>query len=55
MEKGWQLIRIQGSHFIYGKEESEEIIVVPIHHKKDLGKGLLISIMKKAHISEDEL
>ncbi|MGH7909864.1 MAG: type II toxin-antitoxin system HicA family toxin [Thermodesulfobacteriota bacterium] len=54
-KKGWNLLRIQGSHHIYGKEGKEEIIVVPVHGNKDLKKGLLRKIMRITEISEDEL
>ncbi len=37
--KGWQLIRVQGSHHIYTKPGELTRISVPIHGNKDLKKG----------------
>ena len=54
-KKGWSLVRIQGSHFIYGRSDNEKLIVVPVHGNKDLNPGLLMSIMKIANIVENDL
>ena len=54
-KKGWVLKRIQGSHHIYKKKDTKDIIVIPVHKKDDLKIGLLKSIMKIADISRDEL
>ena len=44
-KEGWKLSRVHGSHHIMEKEE--KIVSVPVHNK-DLPKGTLSSIMKKA-------
>jgi predicted RNA binding protein YcfA (HicA-like mRNA interferase family) len=41
---GWKLDRISGSHHIMIKES--KTLSVPLHGKKDLGKGLLVKLMK---------
>ncbi|MGC8712943.1 MAG: type II toxin-antitoxin system HicA family toxin [Leptodesmis sp.] len=53
--KGWQLIRVQGSHHIYTKPGESIRISVPIHSNKDLKIGLLHHFMKQAHLSESDL
>ena len=45
VEKGWVLDRVSGSHHIMVK--GEQTLSVPIHGKKDLGRGLLSSLMKQ--------
>jgi len=53
--KGWQLIRVQGSHHIYTKPGESIRISIPIHGNKDLKIGLLRHLMKQANLSEAEL
>ena len=53
-KKGWKLIRINGSHFIYSKPGCIERLSVPIHKNKSLKIGLLRHFMKIANISENE-
>ena len=52
---GWSLLRVQGSHHIYGKEGSDVRLSVPIHGNQALKTGLLRHLMKLAGISEDDL
>jgi predicted RNA binding protein YcfA (HicA-like mRNA interferase family) len=53
--KGWQLIRVQGSHHIYTKPGESIRIPIPIHGNKDLKIGLLRHFMKQANLSESDL
>ena len=53
-EKGFQLDRTSGSHFIFYRPEDKKRAVVPFH-AKDLPKGTLISILKQAGIDLNEL
>ena len=39
-EKGWSLVRVNGSHHIYCKEGRIERVVIPIHGNKPLKIGL---------------
>jgi len=41
---GWKLLRIRGSHHIYGKEDSIVRLSVPIHGSRPLKAGLLIPV-----------
>ena len=43
---GWILDRIRGSHYILIK--GKETVVVPVHSNKDIPKGTLENILKKA-------
>lgn len=52
---GWQLLRVSGSHHIYGKQGSTIRLSVPIHGNTPLKAGLLKHLMKLADLSEDEL
>ena len=54
-QRGWILLRINGSHHIYGKQGSVEHLSVPIHGHTPIKKGLLKHLMKLAEIEEDEL
>ncbi len=51
----WILLRVNGSHHIYGKPGNIQRISVPIHGNKTLKTGLLKHFLKVSGISEDEL
>ncbi|MCY7383160.1 MAG: type II toxin-antitoxin system HicA family toxin [Microcoleus sp. CAN_BIN18] len=48
----WLLLRVQGSHHIYGKPGSSVRISVPIHGNKSLKVGILRHLLKMAGLSE---
>ena len=52
---GWQLKRINGSHFIYAKAGVPVRISVPVHGDKPLKRGLQKHLMKSASIDESHL
>ena len=52
---GWQLLRVSGSHHIYGKPGSTVRLSVPIHGHTPLKVGLLKHLLKMAGLTEDEL
>lgn len=52
---GWKLLRINGSHHIYGKPGSIVRLSIPIHAGRSLKPGLLRHLVKLAAISDDEL
>ncbi len=52
---GWSLLRVQGSHHIYGKAGSDVRLSVPIHGNQTLKVGLLRHLMKMAGLSESDL
>ena len=47
--RGWQLLRIAGSHHIYGKPGSIVRLSIPIHGNRPLKTGLL---RRRARASE---
>jgi len=53
--RGWRLLRINGSHHIYGKAGSVVRLSVPIHGNRPLKTGLLRHLAKLAEISDDDL
>ena len=53
--RGWNLIRVNGSHHIYMKPGKPARISLPIHGNEDLKIGLLRHFMKVAGIAESEL
>ena len=54
-KKDWRLARINGSHYIYTKQNTSYRISVLVHKNNALKIGLLKSLMKLASISDDEL
>lgn len=53
--RGWQLLRVNGSHHIYGKPGSVVRLSIPIHGNRPLKRGLLRHLAKLAEISDEEL
>jgi predicted RNA binding protein YcfA (HicA-like mRNA interferase family) len=53
-KKGFVLERIRGSHHVYCHPDLDVTVTIPFH-KKEVGKGLLIEIIKQAEISREEL
>ena len=52
---GWRLLRVNGSHHIYGKPGSLVRLSIPIHGNRPLKIGLLRHLAKIAEIPDDEL
>ena len=52
---GWILLRVQGSHNIYGKPGSQVRLSVPIHRNQALGVGLCRYLLKMAGLTEKDL
>lgn len=52
---GWVLLRVQGSHHIYGRPGSVARPSVPIHANRALKIGLQRHLMKIAELTEDDL
>ena len=51
--RGWTLLRINGSHHIYGKAGSTVRLSIPIHGNQALKRGLLRHLAKLADISDE--
>ncbi len=54
-QHGWNLLRIHGSHHIYGMPGSIVRLSIPIHGNKPLKIGLLKHLLKLAGLSETDL
>lgn len=54
-QRGWTLMRVQGSHYVYARPGRSERVSVPIHGNRPLKVGLLRHLMKLADIDESEL
>ncbi|MBI5093257.1 MAG: type II toxin-antitoxin system HicA family toxin [Candidatus Hydrogenedentes bacterium] len=52
---GWKLLRIHGSHHIYGKEGSVVRLSVPVHGNHPLKTGLAKSLLKSAGLAEEDI
>ncbi len=52
---GWILLRVQGSHHIYGKTGNDVRLSVPIHKNQTLKIGLLKHLLKQAGLAEQDL
>jgi predicted RNA binding protein YcfA (HicA-like mRNA interferase family) len=52
---GWTLLRINGSHHIYGKSSSIVRLSIPVHANRPVKLGLLRHLLKQAGLSENDL
>ena len=52
---GWSLLRVHGSHHIYGKDGVNVRPSVPVHGNQSLKIGLLNNLMKSAGLTEADL
>ena len=52
---GWRLLRVHGSHHIYGREDSPVRLSVPVHGNRPLKTGLLKHLLKMAGLGENDL
>ena len=50
---GWRLLRVQGSHHVYGKAGQRARISVPVHGNRPLKVGLQRHLLKLAGIEEE--
>jgi len=53
--RGWMLLRVAGSHHIYGKAGSVVRLSIPIHGNRPLKLGLQRHLMRLAELNEDDL
>ena len=54
-QNGWSLLRVSGSHHIYGKAGVNVRLSVPVHGNDSLKTGLLRHLMKLAGLTESDL
>ncbi len=53
--RGWTLLRVNGSHHIYGRPGSVVRLSIPIHGNRPLKTGLLRHLAKLAELPDDDL
>jgi predicted RNA binding protein YcfA (HicA-like mRNA interferase family) len=53
--QGWTLLRIAGSHHIFGKSGEVARLSIPIHGNQPLKLGLQRALMKLAGVEENDL
>ncbi|MGD8540525.1 MAG: type II toxin-antitoxin system HicA family toxin [Candidatus Aminicenantes bacterium] len=51
---GFELDHFSGSHMVFYNAEKRKRVVVP-HHRRDIPRGTLLSILKQAGIEREEL
>lgn len=51
---GWTLLRIHGSHHIYGKPGSIVRLSIPVHGNQPLKLGLFKHLLKAAGLSDTD-
>jgi predicted RNA binding protein YcfA (HicA-like mRNA interferase family) len=52
---GWTLLRVTGSHHIYGRAGSIIRLSIPIHSNRPLKIGLLRHLLKHAGLTEQDV
>jgi predicted RNA binding protein YcfA (HicA-like mRNA interferase family) len=53
-QDGWRLLRVNGSHHIYGKAGNEARLSIPIHGNQSLKIGLARHLAKLAGLDLDD-
>ncbi len=53
--RGWVLLRVNGSHHIYGRRNSVVKLSIPIHGNQPLKKGLFRHLVKQAGLADSDL
>jgi predicted RNA binding protein YcfA (HicA-like mRNA interferase family) len=51
--RGWRLLRVSGSHHVYGKAGTVVRLSIPVHGNRPLKIGLLRHLAKLAEIYDD--
>ncbi len=54
-DHGWQLLRVHGSHHIYGRPDSVVRLTIPMHENQTLVDGLQHHLMVMAGLTEADL
>jgi predicted RNA binding protein YcfA (HicA-like mRNA interferase family) len=54
-QHGWRLLRVHGSHHVYGRPGSPVRFSIPIHGNKPLKIGLLRHLVREAGLDTADL
>jgi len=52
---GWKLMRVRGSHRVFGKPGIAVRLSIPVHGNRPLKRGLLMHLAKLAELTEGDL
>ena len=52
---GWRLLRVRGSHHVYGKAGERARLSVPVHGNEKLKVGLQARLLKLAGIEDNDV
>jgi predicted RNA binding protein YcfA (HicA-like mRNA interferase family) len=52
---GWILLRIRGSHYIYGQPGNATLLTVPVHGNRDLKVGTLRALLRDSGLTQADL
>jgi predicted RNA binding protein YcfA (HicA-like mRNA interferase family) len=52
-QQGWRLLRVAGSHHIYGRPGSVVRLSIPMHGNRPLKIGLLRHLAKLADVAQE--
>ena len=52
---GWFLLRIRGSHHIYGQPGNPTLLTVPVHGNRDLKTGTLRALLRDSGLTQADL
>jgi predicted RNA binding protein YcfA (HicA-like mRNA interferase family) len=53
--RGWELVRVSGSHYIYRQIGSNRRTSIPVHGNADLKPKTQRNIMRDAGLTDDDL
>jgi len=53
--QGWTLLRVRGSHHVYGKAGVPARLIIPVNGSRSLPRGLLRYLLNQAGLSEQDL
>ncbi len=54
-KNGWKLLRVRGSHHVFGKAGEQLRLSIPIHGNHSLKMGMLRDMLKVAGLQESDL
>ena len=53
-KQGFEHLRTTGSHYIFIRRKDQLRVTVPVHKGHDLGRGLLLSIIKDMELTPND-
>lgn len=53
-QRGWRLLRVRGSHHVFGRPGRQRPLVIPIHSNRSLSLGMIRDLMKETGLTEED-